>query len=200
MAGCCAAGHLHCRPQGWRAAAAGPRRVAAPTRAHLTSVLSCIPAPPACLQNNYQAESNTCLMGDTFKELVTHADEAFKWINEGTDAVCAACTAALMLPVCACCTCCQRHQCLLPPLPVLLAQSPACPPACRPACLLLPQKPKWGYVSEQVGSTLQFSVKTKVVSKDKLLHRSWASASLHQHFKSPRLPASLPARLLLPRA
>jgi hypothetical protein len=49
--------------------------------------------------------------------------------------VCAACTTALMLPVCACCTCCQRHQCLLPPLPGLLAQSPACPPARLPACL-----------------------------------------------------------------
>ena len=121
---------------GWLAAAANPRRLAAPTRAHLISVLFCIPALPACLQNNYQAESNTCLMGDTFEELVTHADDAFKWINEGTEAVCAACTAApcRAVPCCAvpavsaiapCSLTCQIGLRIYPP-----GHMSACPVCC----------------------------------------------------------------------
>jgi hypothetical protein len=93
-----------------------------------------------------------------------------------------------------CCSCCQRHCSLLLDLPDRPAYLPARPHVCLPRLLL--QKPKWGYVSDQVGSTLQFSVKTKVVS----LTSCWPGAGLelgawHKRFRSPRLPASRPARL-----
>lgn len=35
-------------------------------------------------EKNYEARSNTCLMGESFKELVK-SQEGFEWINEGTD-------------------------------------------------------------------------------------------------------------------
>ncbi|EFN53595.1 expressed protein [Chlorella variabilis] len=33
---------------------------------------------------NFESKSNTCLMGTMMKDLVTAADPAFKWVNEGT--------------------------------------------------------------------------------------------------------------------
>ena len=40
--------------------------------------------PSACLQHNYPAVHNTCVLGEQLKELVAGHDAAFRWINEGT--------------------------------------------------------------------------------------------------------------------